>query len=93
MDKKKKLLIVVLLLLCVGIATVPLLLIHDSEFGGADGAAEETIMAISPDYEPWAESLLWLSATASVIWWPAKTIAKRIRETCNETSAPTCAFA
>ena len=112
MDKKKKLLIVVLLLLCVGIATVPLLLIHDSEFGGADGAAEETIMAISPEYVRWAEGRLeppakrnpccsacrplWalrLSATASVIWWPAKTIAKRIRETCNETSAPTCAFA
>ena len=113
MDKKKKLLIVVLLLLCVGIATVPLMLIHDSEFGGADGAAEETIMAISPDYEPWAESLLeppggetesllfCLQAAlgALVIGYgfgylvARKTIAKRIRETCNETSAPTCAFA
>ncbi len=58
MDKKKKLLIVVLLLLCVGIATVPLLLIHDSEFGGADGQAEEVIATIAPNYEPWAESLL-----------------------------------
>ncbi len=58
MDKKKTLLIIVLLLLCVGIATMPLLLIHDSEFGGADGQAEEVIATISPDYEPWAESLL-----------------------------------
>ena len=29
-----------------------------SEFGGADGAAEEAISSIDPDYEPWAESLI-----------------------------------
>jgi len=25
----------------------------DSEFGGADGAAEDVIAEINPDYEPW----------------------------------------
>lgn len=25
----------------------------DSEFGGADGAAEDVIASINPDYEPW----------------------------------------
>ena len=30
----------------------------DSEFGGADGAAEEAILEIDPDYEPWAESVV-----------------------------------
>lgn len=58
MNKKTVSLIIVLLLLCVAIAAVPLLTIHDSEFGGADGAAEDAILAIAPDYEPWAESLL-----------------------------------
>lgn len=35
------------------IAIVPLLLIRDSEFGGADAAAEEAIAEVAPDYEPW----------------------------------------
>ena len=56
--KKNALIVVVLLLLCVVIAAVPLLTIHDSEFGGADGQAEEAITEINPDYEPWAESIL-----------------------------------
>lgn len=55
----KKLPIVLLLLaVCVVIAVFPLLTIRDSEFGGADGAAEEAITAIDPDYEPWAESII-----------------------------------
>lgn len=58
MNKKTVSLIVVLLLLCVVIAAVPLMTIHDSEFGGADGQAEEVIATIAPDYEPWAESLI-----------------------------------
>ena len=56
--KKNALIVVVLLLLCVVIAAIPLLTIHDSEFGGADGQAEEAITEINPDYEPWAESIL-----------------------------------
>ena len=46
------------LLACVIIAAFPLLSVKNSEFGGADGAAEEAILAIDPDYEPWAESIL-----------------------------------
>lgn len=56
--KKNALIVVVLLVLCVVIAAIPLLTIHDSEFGGADGQAEEAITEINPDYEPWAESIL-----------------------------------
>ena len=56
--KKNGWTIVILLLLCVVIACVPLLTIKDSEFGGADGQAEEAITAIDPDYEPWASSIL-----------------------------------
>lgn len=56
--KNKAWLVVGLLALCAVIAIVPLLTIRDSEFGGADGAAEEVITVIHPDYEPWAESVL-----------------------------------
>jgi len=40
------------------LAVVPLLLHPESEFGGADGQAEEVITAINPDVEPWFEPLL-----------------------------------
>ncbi len=56
--KKNTVLVICLLLICVLITVIPLLTIHDSEFGGADGAAEEAIAAIDPDYEPWASNLL-----------------------------------
>ncbi|QOX63598.1 energy-coupling factor ABC transporter substrate-binding protein [Anoxybacterium hadale] len=56
--KKNITVILVLLLLVVAIAVTPLLLIKDSEFGGADGAAEDAITAINPNYQPWASSLL-----------------------------------
>ncbi len=46
--------VLILLLLCVLIAVIPLAVIRDSEFGGADGAAEELITEINPDYEAWA---------------------------------------
>ena len=58
MKKKNLFLILGLVALCVVIAAIPLLTIHDSEFGGADGQAEEVIAQMDPDYEPWAESLL-----------------------------------
>lgn len=51
--KKNGPLVFILLLLVVAIAIFPLLTIKDSEFGGADGQAEEVIAEISPDYEPW----------------------------------------
>ena len=58
MTKSVKITIALLLLACVIIAAFPLLSVKNSEFGGADGAAEEAILAIDPDYEPWAESVL-----------------------------------
>lgn len=56
--KNKGLLVIILLLVCGLIAIIPLAVISDSEFGGADGQAEEIILEIAPDYEPWAESIL-----------------------------------
>lgn len=47
-----------LLLIIFAIGVFPLLIIKDSEFGGADGKAEELIQEINPDYEPWANSLI-----------------------------------
>lgn len=57
-EKKKWPIVVALLALCAIIAIVPLMFIKDSEFGGADGEAEEVIATIAPDYEPWAESII-----------------------------------
>lgn len=56
--KKRSALVIALLLVCAAIAIIPLSTISDSEFGGADGQAEEVILEIAPDYEPWAESML-----------------------------------
>ena len=58
MKKTTWITILVLVLLCAVILIFPLMTIRDSEFGGADGAAEEAIAQIDPDYEPWAESLI-----------------------------------
>lgn len=55
---KRTWIVICLLVVCALIAIVPLMTIKDSEFGGADGAAEEVIAAIDPNYEPWAESVL-----------------------------------
>ena len=46
MTKSVKITIALLLLACVIIAAFPLLSVKNSEFGGADGAAEEAILAI-----------------------------------------------
>ena len=48
----------ILVLLVVLIAAVPLWLLPNAEFGGADGQAEEAIMELNPDYEPWFEPIL-----------------------------------
>lgn len=55
---KKGTIVLLLLALCILIAAAPLMLIKDSEFGGADGEAENIIAEINPDYEPWAESII-----------------------------------
>lgn len=56
--KNRGKLTIILLIVCAVIAIVPLIAITDSEFGGADGQAEEVIMEITPDYAPWAESII-----------------------------------
>ena len=48
----------ILILLVVVIAAVPLWLLPDAEFGGADGQAEEAITQLNPDYEPWFSPIL-----------------------------------
>ena len=48
---------VILLLLVALIAFVPLFLLRDAEFGGADGMAEELITESDPDYEPWFQPI------------------------------------
>ncbi|MGB9739881.1 energy-coupling factor ABC transporter substrate-binding protein [Chloroflexus sp.] len=45
--------IVVLALMVVVLTIAPMLLIRDTEFGGADAAATDAIVQIAPDYEPW----------------------------------------
>lgn len=50
--------IIILLLLCVVIAIIPLVFVKNSEFGGADGAAEEAILEINSNYEPWIEPFM-----------------------------------
>ncbi|NTW03428.1 MAG: energy-coupling factor ABC transporter substrate-binding protein [Oscillochloris sp.] len=47
-----------LLVVVIVLAVIPLLMIHDSEFGGADGAAEAVITEIAPDYQPWFSPLI-----------------------------------
>lgn len=50
--------IVIILLICVIIAVLPLIIIQNSEFGGADGMASEFIEETNPDYEVWADPIL-----------------------------------
>ena len=49
---------IALICLVIVIGAAPLMLVKNSEFGGADGKAEELITEINPGYEPWAESLI-----------------------------------
>ena len=58
MSKKQVATILILVLICAVILIFPLMTIRDSEFGGADGAAEELIGEVDPGYPPWAESII-----------------------------------
>lgn len=58
MSKKTVGIILALLLVCIITIITPLMTIKDSEFAGADGLAEEAILEINPDYEPWFESII-----------------------------------
>ena len=46
-----------ILIVIIAIVIIPLALIKDSEFGGADGQAEELITRLEPEYEPWFSSI------------------------------------
>jgi cobalt/nickel transport protein len=48
---------IILLVLVVIITVVPLYIAKGSEFGGADGEAEDLITEINPEYKPWFSSL------------------------------------
>lgn len=50
--------VIICLVLAALVAVCPLLFIKDSEFGGADGQAEEAITQMNPDYEAWAEPVI-----------------------------------
>lgn len=60
MKRKTWISIAVLLLICVFLVIISLNLHTESEFGGADGIAEEMITEINPDYVPWFESIITL---------------------------------
>lgn len=47
----------ILFLVVVLLAIIPLYVVNDSEFAGADGEAEDQIVEIAPDYEPWFDSI------------------------------------
>jgi cobalt/nickel transport protein len=48
---------VILLLIVIVLAVFPLYIHDNAEFGGADGQAQEVIMEVAPDYEPWIDAL------------------------------------
>ena len=52
MNKKNIILLILLILL---VAT-PLVFVPNAEYGGADGIAQDQIMLVSPNYEPWFNS-------------------------------------
>ena len=48
----------ILILLVVVIAAVPLWLLPNAEFGGADGEAEEGVQEVDAGYQPWCGATL-----------------------------------
>lgn len=59
MKTKKKLPInLILILIVILLSFIPLFLVPDAEFGGADGEAETLITVINENYEPWFDSLI-----------------------------------
>lgn len=52
----KKNLMLILLTILIGV--VPLILLKNAEFKGADGLAEEAILEMNPAYTPWFDPLI-----------------------------------
>ena len=48
----------ILIVLAVAIAALPLWLLPNAEFGGADGQDEEVVQELNPGYQPWFEPIL-----------------------------------
>ena len=48
---------IILIFIVIILAVIPLFINSNKEFGGADGEAENVIMEIDNDYEPWTESI------------------------------------
>jgi len=48
----------ILIAIVIGLAVLPLVMLSDAEFTGADGEAEEAITEINVDYSPWFSPLL-----------------------------------
>ena len=48
---------ILLLIFVVILGVIPIIFNKGAEFGGADGEAEEAIVEIRPDYEPWFQSI------------------------------------
>lgn len=61
---------VIMLVICVVLSLAALMMNKGSEFGGADGAAEDVIIDIAPDTKPWIESVIELpgSETESLLF-------------------------
>lgn len=52
MNKKN----IVLSFILIALVIMPLVLVPNADFGGADGNAESHISVVAPDYEPWFTS-------------------------------------
>lgn len=52
---KKNLILIALTLI---LAIVPLIVLKNAKFEGADGLAEEAVLAIDPEYVPWFEPMI-----------------------------------
>lgn len=48
----------IIMLVVALIAVIPLFILKDAEFAGADGLAEEAILETVPGYEPWFSPLI-----------------------------------
>lgn len=47
----------ILSIIVIALAVLPLVILKNAEFAGADGLAETAITEINPDYNPWFTSL------------------------------------
>ncbi|GEN34191.1 energy-coupling factor ABC transporter substrate-binding protein [Aneurinibacillus danicus] len=58
MNKSKSWMNVLIVLSVAALIVFPLIFVQNSDFGGADGAAEEAIAEVAPEYKPWSEPFI-----------------------------------